>query len=76
MPIPFDSYPTAIGGRDWGANWEEALQDYDRRACSTFAVDKMIGRSGKARQRACGLRAFPVAKGNRRTAWQRTIWIY
>jgi hypothetical protein len=30
--------------------------------CSTFAVDK-IGGSGKDRQRACGLRAFPVAKG-------------
>jgi hypothetical protein len=52
----------AIDGRDWGANWEEALQDCDCRARSTSAVDK-IGRSGKDWQRACGLRVFPVAKG-------------
>jgi hypothetical protein len=44
---PFgDSCPACIGGRDWGANWEEALQDCDcRRACSVLAVDK-IGRGG------------------------------
>jgi hypothetical protein len=29
MPIPFESYPTLIGDRDWGANWGTALQDCD-----------------------------------------------
>jgi hypothetical protein len=28
---PFESCPVPIGVRDWGANWEQALQDCDRR---------------------------------------------
>src|SRR6202035_1202855 len=30
-PSLVDSCPAAIGGRDWGANWEEAWQDCGRR---------------------------------------------
>jgi hypothetical protein len=50
MPIPFDSCPAPIGDREWGANWEEALQDCvwpqmhagagELGQCSAFAVDK------------------------------------
>jgi len=29
-----------MGDRDWGVNWDTALQDCDCVACSTFAVDK------------------------------------
>jgi hypothetical protein len=32
---PFDSCSTAIGGCDWGVNWEEALQDCDGRASTS-----------------------------------------
>jgi hypothetical protein len=28
--IRFDSRPDMIGGREWGVNWETALQDCDR----------------------------------------------
>jgi hypothetical protein len=50
-----------IGGRDWGANADEALQYCDSQVCSTFAVDN-IGGSGKDSSSACGMRGFPVAK--------------
>lgn len=35
---PFDSCPAAIGARNWGANWDMAVQDCDRLGRAAFAV--------------------------------------